>query len=263
MPGDLTTLPNVKQWLAVSGLLVASVTNANPAVLTLVSVPQTPLLNGGTYDIEGSIGAVGIDGSWVISVLAPNQFSIPFDATAAGTYTGGAVVGVNDSLLSRLISAASTFMQKWMSNVIALTTYNETRNGVGGIRMMTLNAPIASVSSVTINGNVIPPRPPLGPGSTTYPGGWVNDDVSIMVTGWEFCRGMQNINIVYSSGYATTPPDLEQACIDIIGDWFKYRERIGKVSEGIEGQTIMFTNAQIPPRALAIMNTYNTKYPAF
>jgi hypothetical protein len=149
-----------------------------------------------------------------------------------------------------------------MSNPITLATYNETRNGVGGNRMMTLNKPIVAVSSVSIDGVAIPARPPLGPGSSSYIGGWVNDDSSVMVNGYAFCRGFQNVNFQYSAGYATTPPDLEQACIDLISDWFKYRDRIGKASESIEGQSIAFTNAQIPPRALATMNLYNTNYPA-
>ncbi len=169
-----------------------------------------------------------------------------------------------ESMLSRLISAASNYMQTWMSRTIALQSYSEVRNGINGNRIVLKESPIVSVQSLNINGTVVPVRPPLGPGaSIPPPWGYVNDDISIMLTGYRFCQGYQNIYVVYTAGYATTPPDIEQACIDLIGDWFKYRDRIGKASEGIEGQTISFLNPAISARALGVMQTYKRVYPVY
>ncbi len=129
---------------------------------------------------------------------------------------------------------------------------------------MTLrNYPILSVTSLSINGLAVQPRPPLAPSTTN--GGYVFDDTRIMLDGvygdpfrayCGFVKGFQNIAIVYSAGFATTPADLEQACIDMIGDWFKYRDRIGQVSMGIEGQTISFVNVSIPARTQGVLNQY-------
>jgi hypothetical protein len=259
--GDLTTLDNVKQWLGVTGLTISGISLASPAVITLAARPNTPLVNGASYSIDGVISPSIPNGDYPITVIDASNFSIPVDTTGGPVFVPGGFVGVSDSLLSRLISAASAYMQAWMSRTIALTTYSETRNGVGGQRLPLVNTPVVSVASLLINGAAIPVRPPLGAGSTNAPGGYVNDDMSIMVCGWSFCRGFQNITINYNAGFATTPPDIEQACIDIVGEWFRYMARIGKLSEGIEGQTITFTNAQVPPRALGVMQTYKRVYP--
>lgn len=265
MSGDLTTVPTVKQWLGITGLAIADITRANPAAVTLAGVPQTPLLNGVAYTIEGVYGLTSVpNGDYVIAVTGPKTFTIAVDTSGdTDAYAGGGIVGVTDALIQRLISAASTFIQRYCTAIIAETAYQEVRNGLGGARMMTKQSPIISVASVYVNGISIPARGPLGPGSTTQPGGFVNDDRSVMLSGYDFCRGAQNVTLNYTAGFDPTPPDIEQACIDIVGDWFKRRDRIGKLSEGIEGQTISFTNAQIPPATLAVLNTYNTKYPVY
>jgi hypothetical protein len=76
----------------------------------------------------------------------------------------GLTVGADptaDALLSRLITAASTYFQQYCSREFALTSYAETRSGLGGSRMMLFNTPVASVSSLTIDGVAIPARSPL------------------------------------------------------------------------------------------------------
>jgi hypothetical protein len=56
--------------------------------------------------------------------------------------------------------------------------------------------------------------------------------------------------------YAFVPYDIEQACIDMMGDWFVYRSRIGVLSKGIEGQTITYTNTPITSRARGVLDQY-------
>ena len=38
----------------------------------------------------------------------------------------------DDTLLTRLVTAASQFIQTWLGRTIAETSYSETRNGQGG-----------------------------------------------------------------------------------------------------------------------------------
>ena len=61
--------------------------------------------------------------------------------------------------------------------------------------------------------------------------------------------------------YAMVPAELEQACVDMIGDWFRYKDRTGKLSEGIEGQTITFVNTAIPARTQGVLNQYKKVAP--
>jgi hypothetical protein len=170
-------------------------------------------------------------------------------------------VTANDALLSRLISACSEYMQTLMSRTIALSSYAEIRNGMGMDAMMVKNTPLVSVAALTIDGVAIPPRPALGPASSGY--GYTFDDQVVYLSGYRFNWGRQNVTISYDAGFATTPPDLEQACIDIIGDWFKYRDRIGKSSESIEGQSISFANQQIPVRTMGVILAYKRVSPVY
>jgi hypothetical protein len=170
----------------------------------------------------------------------------------------------SDSLLSRLITACSTYAATYCSRTFQLTTYNESRNGLGGTTLTMKNQPITGVSAVSVNGVNIVPRPPLGPGSATgYGFGYTFDRTRVMLSGTCFYQGQQNVAITYAAGYATTPADLEQAIIDWVGDEFKYKDRIGKASEGIEGQTIAFISKGIPPRVQSVLNIYNTVAPAY
>jgi hypothetical protein len=169
-----------------------------------------------------------------------------------------------DALLSRMITACSTYAATYCSRVFQLTTYSEVRNGLGGTYMTLKQQPVTAVASLTINGLAIPARPPLGGQSATgYGYGYTFDRTRIMVSGPCFYQGMQNVAITYTAGFATTPADLEQAIIDWVGDEFKYKDRIGKASEGIEGQTIAFNMKSIPPRVQSVLNIYNTVAPVY
>lgn len=263
MTGDLTTVEHVKAWLALTGLAIAGITKANPAVVTLQTRPNIPLLTGAQYEIEGVSGMTEVnDQTFTITVIDPLNFSLGVDSTGYGTYIGGGVVGVSDPMLQRLVTACSAYIQAWMNRTIAETAYTETRNGQGFPIMLTLNYPIVSVSSVVIGGQTIQPRPPLAPIMTAQTfGGYVFDDHRIMIDGFTFVRGFQNVVFQYVAGYAATPPDIEQAAIDMIGDWFRYRDRIGKTSEAIEQQSTAFVNVPIPTRAQGILNQYRRVAP--
>lgn len=248
------------------------------------------------------------------------------------------LTGLSDPLLSRMITSVSAYLQSWLNRVIAAADYTEVRNGTGGAVLPLQQFPVLSVSSLTIDGIVIPLRPPLSANSVSPlgsmftgfgpPAGYTFDDFSVYVVGNKFWRGFQNIGVAYSAGYQSTdalivpslPPytlstvsrwsagdrgvvyvannapftdvavptvageysvngsvytfsaadagapvrltyasvpwDIEQACIDTLGDWYKYINRIGKTSEGVEGQTTSFVNAPIPARALSVLQQY-------
>lgn len=151
-----------------------------------------------------------------------------------------------------------------MSRTIAVATYTEQRNGMNTQRMVMLNQPIQSVTSLAVDGMVIPARPPLSATTSAPQYGYVFDNSSIMLTGcYWYTWGYGNVSAVYTAGYATVPFDLEQAVIDTVGDWYKYRDRVGKLDEAIEQQTIRFTNTDLPVRAKAVMLAYKRVEPVY
>lgn len=169
----------------------------------------------------------------------------------------------SDDLLNTLIASCSAYIEAWLSRSILQATYTETRNGVGSPIMVLRQFPIISVASVSLNGNTLLPRPPLSPSMTVtgtdYPG-YVFDDVSVMLDGGVFYKGFQNVTIVYDAGYATVPPDIDHACVEMIGDWFTYKGRIGVLSQSIEGQTTSFTDIPITKRARGVLDQYRRMF---
>ncbi len=337
--GDLTTLENAKAWLGLTGLVVSAISNASAAVLTLTGTPSTPLISGLPYTVAGSTGMSGVDGEWIVTVLTPTTFSIPFDSTAAGTYTGGAFVAISDPLVQRLISATSVFIQNWLNRTIASTTYTRTFNGQQMATMLLPQYPVTSLDLLQIDGLTIGPRAPLVYPSVTSNGyGYTFSEAGqVALTGYVFTRGYNNVyvswiagflisdepqtipatppyelttlarwsagdrGVVYASSgaaleavtgtptlgqysvdgsvytfsaadagiavlisYAYVPYDVEQACIDTMGDWFKYRDRIGVTSKSIDGQSISytnFTNTSLPVRARDVLQQYKRVAP--
>lgn len=337
--GDLTTLENAKQWLGLSGLLVSAISNTSPAVVTLTTQPTTTqLISGLTYSLAGATGMAGVDGDWPITVISPTTFSIPFDATAAGVYTGGAYIGVSDPLVARLISATSAFIQNWLNRIIASNTYTQAFDGQNMQTLLLPQYPVTAVSGLTVNGATIAARPALTfPAVYSDGGGYTFTEAGrLAVTGYLFPRGYQNVTVSWTGGfliadeaqtipasapyelatitrwsagdrgvtfadgtaltavtgtpaageysvdgsvytfaaadaglavlisYACVPYDVEQACIDTMGDWFKYRERIGITSKSIDGQSISltnFTNTGLPVRARDALQQYKRVAP--
>jgi hypothetical protein len=120
--------------------------------------------------------------------------------------------------VARLITAASSSIQKYLGYNIAVASYNDVYNGVGSYRQMLRNRPVVSVSSVTLivgaAGLVnIPPRTSTPPGSTGQAGFTFDDRCVYLDPPYSFEKGLQNIQIAYQAGYATVPADLEQACL--------------------------------------------------
>jgi hypothetical protein len=65
--------------------------------------------------------------------------------------------------------------------------------------------------------------------------------------------------VLISYGYV--PYDLEQACVDMIGDWIAYQSRIGMLSKTIEAQTVTFVNAALPARTKGVLDQYKRVAP--
>ncbi len=341
-PGDLTTLANANAWLGLSGLLIKGISqDAFAGVVELAAPPPTPLSTGlvvGLYAINGPTALNGNE--FPITVIDQTHFSIPVNTFALPAYTSGGYVSLSDSLMQRLISSVSAFVQQWLNRTIRNLPYVETRDGQGNgqAQIMLRNFPVTSVDQVSINGVAIPPRPAYSAVTVgSYLGGYTFTDTMLQLTGWCFIRGLSNVNISYAAGflisnepqtipgtapyvlttlarwnagdrgvayassgaslnavtfgsalaagqysvdssgvyyfsaadaglgvlisYGYVPFDWEQATVDMIGDWFKYRNRIGILSEAIEQQTITFTNAALTARAQGVLNQYRRVAP--
>ncbi len=335
-PGDLTTLEHAREWLNLGASAIVGITNASPAGVVTLQQPSA-FATGMIVQFSDVGGMTELNGNaYPITVIDSKTFSIAVDTFQFAPYTSGGFASISDALLARLISSVSAYIQSWLNRTIRNLPYSEVRSGIGQPTMMLKNFPVTSVAALSIDGITVPARANLGPGSgsTASWAGYTFDDVRLMLTGWNFCRGFNNVAVNYAAGFLVsdeaqtipaTPPytlatlahwnagdrgvtyangtplapvtgvpgageyavdadglytfaaadagagvlisygyvpfDLEQAAVDMIGDWFVYRSRIGKLSEGIEGQSITFTNQAITARAQGVLNQYRSVAP--
>lgn len=162
----------------------------------------------------------------------------------------------DDTLLQSLVTAASQFIQSWLNRTIAEASYADTRNGTGGTQLFLRNRPVTAVSSLTIDGVAIAPSnpPPLG-------AGYLFDDGSIYLVGRIFAKGAQNVRIAYTAGFAATPPELAQACIELVALRYKERDRIGQASKTLGGEVVAFQQKDMPADVATLLDQYRNLVP--
>lgn len=173
-----------------------------------------------------------------------------------GWFSPSLTTTTDDALLTRLVTSASQFIQAWLGRTIAETAYTETRNGAGGTRLFLRNRPVVSVASLTVDGVAVAAA--AGPGQP----GYLFDDSSAYLTGYAFTRGQQNVVIAYTAGYAATPPELEQACIELVALRYKERDRIGQVSKNLAGEVVSFAQKDMPADVQTLLDQYRSVVPA-
>lgn len=163
----------------------------------------------------------------------------------------------SDALLTRLLDAATAFMDSYMERDGLLTAARtETRNGNGNRRLMTKHWPVTAVSSVVINGQAVP----LSPSWDVT--GYCIDRDSIVLRNRVFEDGVQNVSISYTAGFSAVPPDIEQACIELAGMKFRTRDTTasGFVSKSLAGETISFSQKDMSSSVRSTLNEYRAVF---
>ncbi len=116
---------------------------------------------------------------------------------------------------------------------------------------------MTAIFSLTIDGIAIPASSPAPLGA-----GYLFDDSSIYLVGHVFRRGQQNVTVAYTAGYEATPPEIEQACIELVGLKYKERDRIGQVSKNLAGEVVAFSQKDMPASVQTLLDQYRNQVPA-
>lgn len=183
----------------------------------------------------------------------------PLDLTTVATLQGYLNPGSNDTnLLQRLITAASLAIENYANRDFVSQNYSKVFDGNGGRVMIFDDVPVTAVSAVTINGKTIPA------GSVTAAGYYFTKN-QLILNGYEFCRGYGNVAVAYTAGYGTAalgtiPQDLEQFCIGTVQHWLNDRNRSGEVSRSAGGQTITYTQKDMPAWVQTGLNQYKAVF---
>jgi len=164
----------------------------------------------------------------------------------------------DDTLLTRLITAASQFIQSWLNRQIALADWQEVRDGSGGQRLAFANFPVSAVLSLSIDGLAIPPAPTGG----GYGAGYVFSPTELALRGYVFTRRAQNVVVAYTAGYVSTPLDIAQACIELVCQRYRERTRIGEVSRALGGsETVSFSQQDMSDDVKLLLSQYRALAP--
>ena len=163
----------------------------------------------------------------------------------------------DDALLSRLITAASQYIQTWLDRRIAQVDYVEMRDGTGGRHMQFASFPASAVLSLTIDGIAIPPS------DASWTPGYVFSATEIALRGYSFTRRAKNVVLIYTAGFATTPPDIAQACIELVAQRYRERARIGEVSKALGGgETVTYAQKDMSEPIATLLQQYRAVTPA-
>lgn len=117
----------------------------------------------------------------------------------------------HDAVLQDLITAASAAVETYTARKFTQDSYTELYDGTGLPHLVLRQAPVASVTSVKLDGQELPADDYAVYGQT---------GVLRRKTGY-WPEGVQNIEVSYTAGYASVPPDVEQAAILLVAAWYK------------------------------------------
>jgi uncharacterized phiE125 gp8 family phage protein len=180
----------------------------------------------------------------------------------------GLTQGADDALLARLITAASEDIRQETERVFHPSAYDEFYNGAGWEQtiLVTRQWPIISVASLTIDGNQIPAQP--GANQRGYVFRNSASAGKIVLAGYEFTSGSENVELAYTAGYADgsgnflPPADLAQAAIDLVAYRYTGKSRIGQRSKTLAGETVSFITDHYPDSVQRVIQRYRRVIPA-
>jgi uncharacterized phiE125 gp8 family phage protein len=164
----------------------------------------------------------------------------------------------DDALLSRLITAASRFIESWLGRPVLSADWLEVRDGTGGRVMAFANLPVTAVLSLSIDGLAIPPAPAEG----GFGAGYSFTATELALRGYVFTRRKQNVIVTYTAGYASVPPDIAQACIELVCQRYRERTHIGEVSRSLGGnETVRYSAQDMSESVRALLARYRAVAP--
>lgn len=164
----------------------------------------------------------------------------------------GISVATDDAQIQRLITAASDFIVQYCSRNFAVTAYTQRKyHGNGNQTLVLRNWPIISVELLQIDGVTVP--------AADYS---FFERMIYLDKGRVYTRGLNNITVNYTAGFATTPPAIEQACIDLVAMKYRERDRIGHASKSINGETVTFIVSELHPNIRKALDLFSDKVPA-
>lgn len=160
----------------------------------------------------------------------------------------------DDGLLRLLADAANAELTKALQRNIFTASYTEVRDGTGTPTVMLRNFPVTAVASVSLVGPSAVPVPP--PQLLTFGVDYTFTRYAIKRYAGRWPKGVQNIAVSYTAGYASAPADLTHAASKVAALRYRELERLGQKSKVIDQENITFDLSEFAPDVMAIVERY-------
>ena len=161
----------------------------------------------------------------------------------------------DDALLMRLITAASRYIEAWLNRPVAAADWFELRDGNGGRRLQFAVFPVSAVLSLTIDDVAIPAA------TNAWAAGYSFTATQLVLRGYRFTLRAQNVAVTYTAGYPQTPPEIAQACIELVALRYRERMRVGEVSKNVGGEVVAFSQKDISDPIKTLLQQYRLVAP--
>lgn len=166
----------------------------------------------------------------------------------------GLTGSADDALLTSLVSATSAALETIMNRTVNQTTYTDVQDGNGRAQLLLVNRPVILVSGVLIDGVAVPQAVGFG-------AGWGLDGNVVYLRNRVFARGLRNVSVTYSAGWAVVPDDIKQATIETAALKYKQKEQSGYTSKSLAGESVAFDKSDFPESVERVMNNYRKVVP--
>lgn len=156
--------------------------------------------------------------------------------------------------LENLINTTSESIEQFLERRLNSDTYTETQDGRNSGRLVPRQWPITSITSIHIDFERA-----FGADTLVDAGDYsiVDDETTVEIFERLFPNGRNNIQIIYTAGFATIPSDLAYAC-DAFCEWlehFNSRQDIGRTNKS-KGDESVAMGQKIPPLIRELIMPY-------
>lgn len=149
----------------------------------------------------------------------------------------------DDGVLSSLITSASEWLKRYLNRGIVSQDWEELRDGVGTAQFVFAQFPVTAVLLVLVDGVNIPPVPPLNPPppglqqaqTFAYQAGYLFTATKLVIRGYIVPRKPLCVTLQYTAGFTAIPPDIAQACLELVIWSYKTRDRTAMTSQSLSG----------------------------
>jgi hypothetical protein len=257
--GDLTTLAKVKAWLGATqsntqdDQIARLITSASAAALNIMN--RTAIgsaLYSERYDGTGSDVLMVRQGPvTAVSSITYDNGTITTPATG-NPPTGGYLIDSTPSVVGRIIITDDIFPRGRQNVSVSYRAgFQVVENAVAATSYQTLQTWLSDVSVTYANGT-----PLTAVAANPAQGQYAVADQTTSTPGlYTFNAADSGVAIVIT--YGSPPDDIEQAVIELVGERYRAKDRIGVVSQTLAGQEVTtYSQRDFGPTVMSLLQPF-------